>query len=173
MASRNEDAGTAFGGRNGKKKLKFSQVTTKNWVIKQIGITCPVILNVVHTDPTELDSHADTIVAGRNTMVLSYTDRVCEVSPYSDDYESIKDVPIITAATGYTSAQGDNYILILNEALWMPHLDHSLINPNQLRHNGVEVQDNPYAIKPMTITSERDGFSAYLDSTGTTIFLKT
>ena len=58
----------------------------------------------------------------------------------------------------------------------MPHLDHSLINPNQLRYNGVEVQDNPYAIKPMTITSKRDGvngFSDYLDSTGTTIFLIT
>ena len=72
----NEDAGTAFGGRNGKKKLKFSQITTKNRIIKQIGVIAPVTSNVVHTNPTEMDSHADTIVAGRNTIVLSYTDRV-------------------------------------------------------------------------------------------------
>ena len=82
----------------------------------------------VYVDPTELDSHADTIVAGRNTLLMSYTDRVCEVSPYSDEYQPKKDVPIVSAATGYTSACGENYILILNEALWMPNLNHSLLS---------------------------------------------
>ena len=107
-----------------------------------------------------MDSYADTIVVGRNTIVLSYTDKVCEVSLCTDDYEPIKDVPIVSAATS-------------NEALWMLRLDHSLINPNQLRHNRVEVQDDLFANPPMTVTSERDGFTAYLESTGTTIFFKT
>ena len=62
---------------------------------------------------------------------------------------------------------------ILNEALWMPRLDHSLINLNKLRHNGVEVQDNPFSNAPMAITSKMDGFTTFLESTETTIFLKT
>ena len=126
---------------------------------------------MVQTDPTELDSHDDAIDARRNTNVLLHTDKVCKVSPYTDDYESIKDVPIVTAVTGYTSARGDNYILILNGTLWMPRLNHSLINPNHLGHNGVKVQDNPFTKILMTITSERDGFNACFESARTTIFL--
>ena len=37
------------------------------------------------------------------------------------------------------------YILVFHEALYYGNkLDHSLINPNQLRKYGVEVNDNPY-----------------------------
>ena len=31
---------------------------------------------------TELDSHADTIVLGSNTVILQYTNRECDVAPY-------------------------------------------------------------------------------------------
>ena len=31
-----------------------------------------------------MDSHADTTVAGKNCAVLQYTDRSCDVSPFSD-----------------------------------------------------------------------------------------
>ena len=68
----------------------------------------------------ELDSHADTIVAGKNCIILSYTGKECDVSPYREDYESIKNVPIVTAATAWQSPiTGQTYILVLNEAIWM------------------------------------------------------
>ena len=35
----------------------------------------------------ELDTHADTFVAGRNCLLMNFTERVCDVMPYSDDYE--------------------------------------------------------------------------------------
>ena len=54
LAGGNEDAGTAFGGRYGKNKLKFCQIITKTRIIKQIGIIAPVASNAAHTDPTEL-----------------------------------------------------------------------------------------------------------------------
>ena len=168
-----DEAGNSFGGRKAKKKAKISQIVTYNRKIKQLDVTSAPRHYESYVGLTELDTHADTIVAGKNTIVMSYTDKVCEVSPYSSDYESVKDVPIITAATGYTSATGDNYILILNEALYMPTLDHSLLNPNQLRHHGIEVQDNPYSLEPMTIVSHEDGFCACLESSGTNIYLKT
>ena len=90
---------------------------------------------------TELDSHADTTVAGANCRILHYTGRECDVSPYSEEYSPVKDVPIVQAATTWQSPNtGQLYILIFNEALYMGEsLEHSLINPNQLRHYGVQV----------------------------------
>ena len=95
----------------------------------------------------EVDSHADTIVLGANTIILSHTGQSCEVLPYSDTYDSITDVPVVTGATLWTSPHdGDEFILIFNEALWMGDtLQHTLINPNQLRAYGTIVQDNPFA----------------------------
>jgi hypothetical protein len=80
----------------------------------------------------ELDSHADTIVLGSNAIVMHYTTRECDVSPYSDAYDPIKNVPIVTGATAMTCAKtGMTLILLFNEAIWMGDLlDHSLINPN-------------------------------------------
>ena len=99
----------------------------------------------------ELDTHADTIVAGRKCLLMHYTKRVCDVLPYSDEYEAKKSVPIVQIATGYTAANGQRTILIVNKALWIPELEHSLMNPNQLRHFSVTVQDNPYSNSPMVI----------------------
>jgi hypothetical protein len=82
-------------------------------------------------------------------------------------------VPIITAATGYTSTTGFNYILIFPEDLYMPKLTHSLFNPNQLRHFGTKVQDNPYNPKPMSVSTFNDSFTACLQSKGTDIYLTT
>ena len=129
----------------------------------------------IYNGRVELDSHADTFVAGRNCILMHYTERVCDVMPYSDDYESKTAIPIVKAATGYTSSNGRRYILVFNEAIWMPDLHYSLMNPNQLRDYGVEVQDNPYHKDPMIIQSgsdlEQDGFIACLRSEGTTIYM--
>ena len=61
----------------------------------------------------ELDSHADTIVAGANCCVLEYTGRECDVSPYSSDYSPVTGVPIVKAATVWQSQlTGQEYLLI-------------------------------------------------------------
>ena len=60
----------------------------------------------VYNGRVELDSHADTFVVGRNCLIMHYTKRVCDVMPYSDKYESKTAVPIVTAATGFTSSNG-------------------------------------------------------------------
>ena len=123
----------------------------------------------------ELDTHADTFVARGNCLPMHFTERVCDVMPYSDEYEAKKSVPIAQVATGYTTSDGKRYILIINEALWIPELEISLMNPNQLRHYGVQVQDNPYDASPMTIRKDEDDddFIACLRSDGTDIFINT
>ena len=81
---------------------------------------------------TELDSHADTTVAGRNCTVMHYIESSCDVAPFSDTYEPMTNIPIITAATGFTSTTGRQYILVFNEALYIKDMDRTLMNPNQL-----------------------------------------
>ena len=122
---------------------------------------------------TESDTHADTFVAGKNCVPLGFSSRSCTVRPYKKEYEPIRNVPICTAATGYTAKTGLNYILVFPEALHMPDMEHSLFNPNQLRHFGTTVQDNPYAREPMTITSAGGEFTACMESDGLDIFVTT
>ena len=65
---------------------------------------------------------------------MQYSGRQCDVSPYTDAYEAIKSVPIATAGTAWTSAAtGETYILVFHKGLWIGyHMEHSLLNPNQL-----------------------------------------
>ena len=123
----------------------------------------------------ELDSHADTIVAGSNCVVLNYTGNVCDVSPYRDDYSPVSNVPVVTAATAWQSPHtGETYILVFNEALWMgDSMNCTLINPNQLRHFGTKVQDNPVSDLPLFIMTENNEFSMELDMSGTIIYADT
>ena len=71
--------------------------------------------------------------------------------PYSDTYDAITDVPVVTGATLWTSLHDrDEYILIFNKALWIGNtLQHMPVNPNQLRAHGTTVQDNPFASFPL------------------------
>ena len=62
----------------------------------------------------ELDSHADTIVAGSNCVVLEYTGEVCDVSPFQKDYDAITDVKVATVATAWQSPHsGQTYQIII------------------------------------------------------------
>ena len=123
----------------------------------------------------EMDSHADTVVLGQNCTILSYTGRECDVSPYTDSYEAIKGVPIVSGATAWTSqVDGQTYILVFHEALWMGDvLEHSLLNPNQLRHYGLTVQDNPFDETEMHLATENGELLIPLQAEGTIIFLST
>ena len=51
----------------------------------------------------EIYSHADTIVAGSNCVILQYTGKECNVKPYRDDYKSVSNLPIVNAATDWQS----------------------------------------------------------------------
>ena len=123
----------------------------------------------------ELDSHADTIVTGSNCVILNYTGKVCDVSPYRDDYTPVTNVPIVNAATAWQSSHtGQTYILVFQESLWMgDSMDTTLVNPNQLRHYDIQVQDNPMSQLPLSIITEDSEFSMELMMTGTIIYADT
>ena len=69
----------------------------------------------------------------------------CDVRGFHDNFEPIRDVPIDQVATAFRDEHGATNILIINEALYFgPEMDHSLINPNQIRHHGIPVSDDAY-----------------------------
>jgi len=106
------------------------------------------VLDVINR--TELDSHANTCVAGANTVPLWYTDCAVSVSPFIGEYQPLSDVPIASVATAWDHPEtGETYILVLNEALYFgDRMNHSLICPNQLRDFGVIVNDVPTFYDP-------------------------
>jgi hypothetical protein len=67
----------------------------------------------------ELDSHADTSCAGSNCRVLEYTNKTCTVSSFSSKQTKVHDVPIVTVATAYDALNGEIYILIMNQSLYL------------------------------------------------------
>jgi hypothetical protein len=105
------------------------------------------IYNPDHCDEgrTELDSHTDTCVAGANTVPLWFTEHHASVSPFIGEYKPLKDIPIASVATAWDNpVNSSTVILVVNEALYFgDRMPYSLLCPNQLRHNGVSVNDVP------------------------------
>jgi hypothetical protein len=97
-----------------------------------------------------------------NTRVTVYTDTKVSVSPFSDSYEAIKDVPIATVATAWDDlATGEMIVLYINEALYFrDKISHTLLCPNQLRSHGWKVQD-------MAKQFNAESAHAIIDPTGT------
>jgi hypothetical protein len=98
----------------------------------------------------ELDSHADTCCAGATAQVVEYTGWSCDVLPFSNEYDALKDIPIVTAATAYDDPEtGDTYILVMHEALYFgDRMATTLLCPNQMRANGIVVDDVPIHLSP-------------------------
>ena len=93
------------------------------------------------------------------------------MSPYTDEYEEIKNVPIVSAATSWTSLElAETFIIIMHEGLCMnTTMEHILVNPNQVQHFDVTVQDNPYSSSPLYIESPDSDFVIPLIVEGTNI----
>jgi hypothetical protein len=91
----------------------------------------------------ECDSNADTCVLGKNFKLIELTGRVADVYGYKgDEHDAIH---IVSGITAYDHSQHGTVLLTIHQALWYgTKMDHSLINPNQLRSYGVPVWDNPF-----------------------------
>jgi hypothetical protein len=120
----------------------------------------------------EFDSHVDTCVVGWNFCVMEESTRVCTVAGFSDSYGKKEDVKIVCAATMVQDDDtGQGYILIVNEALYFPDMPHSLFNPNQIRHAGNNVWDNPFdpnrQLEMVVFSDEHDTLSIPIQVQGT------
>ena len=98
----------------------------------------------------ELDSHADTCTMNETALVLEYTDKMVDVGPFSNDYQPLEEIPIVKAALAYDdAATGETFTLLFGQALFFrSKIDHILLNPNQIRANGIEVDVVPRFLAP-------------------------
>lgn len=129
---------------------------------------------------TELDSHADSPVVGKNAIILYKTDMTVNVTPFSDDFGMMPEVPVVHAAVAYDCPRtGATTILIINNALYIAEMEHNLIPPIMMRLNGVLVDECPKFLCPNPTI---DNHSIYfpvdkvrfpLDLHGTTSYIPT
>ena len=69
---------------------------------------------------TELDSHADSPVVGKNAIILYQTEMTVNVTPFSDDFGMMPEVRVFYAAVAYDCLiTGNSTILIINNALYI------------------------------------------------------
>jgi hypothetical protein len=78
---------------------------------------------------TELDSHANMPVVGRNALIVADLETTVDVSPFSPDYPSMK-AKMVDAALKYVCpTSGNEYILLVDNAIYVPTMHHNLIPP--------------------------------------------
>ena len=94
---------------------------------------------------TELDSHADSPVVGRNAIVLEDTGKTANVTGFTKDLGKCMSVPIVTAAVAYDNEYtGQTSVLIIHHnALHFTSMKHNLIPPFVIRLAGAKVNEEP------------------------------
>ena len=105
----------------------------------------------------DMDSMADTSCAGSNWVLVDKTGYTCDVFPFKDGMDPVRNVPIATCATLVQPENGSPFIVIGNEMLYFgDQLQRSLLNQNQIRHHiskdGGTVQDDYTREEPFGIT---------------------
>ena len=92
---------------------------------------------------SELDSHANMVVLGRNTFIFdSPPKRTCDVQPFDPNLGAVTKVPIVDGAVAYDCPfTHKTYILIFRNALHLPSLHHNLLPPFILREAGLIVNE--------------------------------
>ena len=132
MGGRNEQASLRSHNPNGR---NISNVITKRRVGRAHLVPEPAPNTM---GQNEADTNADTCCLGQNFIPLHYTNCTSDVYPYSDSYAPIENVPIVSSTKAVDHPNGSTYILVFHEALYYgKKMRHSLINPNQVCHCGL------------------------------------
>ena len=94
------------------------------------------------------DSHADISCAGRDAVIVEYLEgRSCTVHPFNDTYTPRSNVKLCNAVFAYDSEDGKVLLLKINQCLdFTREMQHSLFSTNQVRSNGIIVDDVPAII---------------------------
>ena len=99
--------------------------------------------DVNESSRTELDSHANMPVIGRNAYILSKIGETVDVAPFTPDYKPIS-VELVDAALKYECPySGEVKILIIRRGLHVPSMTHNLLPPFMLREAGILINEVP------------------------------
>jgi hypothetical protein len=88
---------------------------------------------------SDLDSHADKCVVGKEALLYNDFDREVTVSGYDPSGET-KSLRNVSTALGYVIPDtGKNVLLIVHQSISLPTLDHNLPSTMQMRLHDVVV----------------------------------
>ena len=94
---------------------------------------------------TELDSHADTCVLGKNALL--FMDHECPVNVVGYDKShgtQHRNLPTVSGALAYDDPNsGAAIMLIVHQAILVTSMSNNLLCPMQIRMNDVELNDTP------------------------------
>ncbi len=114
---------------------------TQNCSLREVGLK-------LETDQTtkatlELDSHADTTVLGKDALIFLDYDHPVIVEAYDPRLGSAK-YCTVSGAVAYDDLQTRKMLLlVIKQAIHIPHLDHHLLCPMQCRVNDMTVDEMP------------------------------
>jgi hypothetical protein len=98
---------------------------------------------VEENNRSDLDSHADCCVCGKEVHVFNDFEREATVTDW-DTEGAKKSLPIVSAALGYTIPEtGKMVILILHQIIFSPSLNHNLLSTIQMRLHDVVGNETP------------------------------
>jgi hypothetical protein len=92
---------------------------------------------------TELDSHANMPVVGKNTLIVQELGETVDVNAFTPDYPAMK-AKLIDAAVRYDCPfSGISHLLLIRNAIYVPAMKNNLIPPFIMREAGIKVNDCP------------------------------
>ena len=109
-------------------------------------MTVTRVINLVQRNEstTELDSHADQCVIGSNALIVNEFDRPVHIRGFDPSSKVSHNLCTVSAALLYTRTDiGEDVILMIHQAIYVPTMEHNLLCPMQLRINDVNVNDKP------------------------------
>ena len=93
---------------------------------------------------TELDSHANMAVVGRECVVFDDTGQTCTVNAFTESAGKLDKVPIVDVAVAYDCPfQSKTYILLMRNCLHIPEIKHNLLPPFMIREAGHVLDECP------------------------------
>jgi hypothetical protein len=105
----------------------------------RLGSVC----RVEEVNRSDLDSHADCCVCGKEVLVFNDFDREVTVTDWDPEGEA-RSLKIVSAAMGYTIPQsGQTVLLIAHHIIFSPSLNHNLLSTMQMRLHAVIVNETP------------------------------
>ena len=118
------------------------------------------------------DTNADMCCRWKNFLA---TYCAADVYAYDASIKPIENVPRVTGATAFDDpVSGDTFIILFHESFYYGEkLDHSLINPNQIRYYGIPLWDHPFDPMHSLSVEAHPNLHIPLRSTGTKISLCT
>ncbi len=83
---------------------------------------------------TELDSHANMAVVGRDCMIIAKSGHHANVTPFSGDLSVMEKVEIGDVTVAYNDSYSlETYLLVMRNVLLIPSMDHNLLPPFLVR----------------------------------------